>query len=89
MKYLLTSIYFIFHKKQIIRTMKPKFVFWYLMFDGDHDKIVKALRCNYGLSNKENYDRVMKDVNLDDYLFILEKGFKKYCCSENCLIVHK
>ena len=45
------------------------------MFDGDHDKIVEALCCNYGLSNKDNYDRVMKDVNLDDYLFVLEKRF--------------
>lgn len=89
MKYLLTSIEFIIRRKQIIKEYKPRFVFWYLMFDGDDNKIVEAMNCDYGLSNKENYNRVMKDVNLDDYLFILEKGFKKYCYSENCLIVHK
>ena len=59
------------------------------MFDGDHEKIANAMHCNYGLYNKENFNRVMKDVNLDDYLFILEKGFKKYCYCENCFIVHK
>ena len=68
----------VFKKKQIIEETKPKLVFWYLLFDGDQEKIKSAFADGYGLQNEENFSRVMNGVNLDDYVMLLEKDFRKF-----------
>ena len=81
--------YYIFKKRKIIEEIKPNLVFWYIEFSGDQKKIQKAMDTNYGIENKKHYNEVMKDVNLDDYLVILEKGFTDYIIADEVTYIIK
>jgi hypothetical protein len=89
MKDLFARIWVFFNKKKLIKELKPIFVFWYITFDGDQDKISDAMRTNYGVLNTTNVKKVLSSVNLSDYSFNLEKDFLKYCPKGNMYIVKK
>ena len=68
-------IYGITHKRKIIKEYKPKLIFWYITFDGNQEKIKDAMASDYGIENKENYNKIMKNINIEDYVMITEKDF--------------
>jgi len=75
-------------KKEWLR-MKPYFVFWYITFDGDPTSVDQAYHDHWGLKNKENYEKTMRGVNLNDYLLFFEKDFWKYQRNGEDYIVKK
>jgi len=46
---------------------------------------------NYGIENTKHFNEVMKGINLDDYIFCIEKGFFKYTngSTEKSMILKK
>lgn len=86
----LRAIFFmIFNRKKLIADMKPKLVFWYITFDGDQEKIKEAMMTDYGLSNKENYTKILEEANLNDYIMILEKGFDRITKGQDAIVIKK
>lgn len=69
--------------------METKISFWYLTFDGDQDNIKKAFFEDYGLANTKHFDEVLKDVNLDNYIILLEKDFKRFSNTAKDLVIKK
>jgi hypothetical protein len=74
----LDNAYIQLHRKKLIKELKPRFVFWYILADGDPKKVADYMDQNYGVYNSANFNKVLKDVNLDDYVFVLEKDFTYY-----------
>lgn len=83
------NIWFAFNKKRFAREFKPRFVYWYILADGDQEKICQYMNDNYKVRNIRLWDSTMRSVNLDDYAFVLEKDFKKYCKDEYTFVVKK
>ena len=82
-------IYGITHKRKIIKEYKPKLIFWYITFDGNQEKIKDAMASDYGIENKENYNKIMKNINIEDYVMITEKDFYKHSSDPKDLIVER
>lgn len=86
---LLTKIILFFNRKRMIKDTKYLMVYYYIIFDGDHESIKKAFSENYGIFNEERINEVLKNINLDDYSMIIEKDFDKYCPKRDKWVVKK
>lgn len=83
------KIWFFCNRKRFSKEFKPRFVFWYILAEGDQDKIEQYMNDNYKVRNIRLWNEVMRNVNLNDYAFCLEKDFKNYCKDEYTFIVKK
>jgi hypothetical protein len=72
------ALYIDIHRKKMIEKLKPRFAFWYILANGDQNLISDYFNENYGIDNVEYFNKILKDVDLNDYIFILEKDFRKY-----------
>lgn len=82
-------IYLAIMRKRMIRETKPQLVYYYIIFEGNENKIRKAMKDRYGLENEEHINEVLKDVNLDDYSICIEKDFYEHCPLCNSIVVKK
>src|SRR5574344_1072539 len=67
--------------------LKPYLVFWYITFNGDQKRIYQAYEEHWGIRNRNNFNKVMKGVNLEDYLVFVEKGFYDYEDTDQSYII--
>jgi len=88
---ILKALYVDINRKKYVNKLKPRFVFWFILADGDQKKISEFMDENYGIDNVENFNKVLKNVDLNDYIFCIEKNFRKYTntITVNALILKK
>lgn len=82
-------LYVMIHRKKMIKTFKPIFVFWFIQYDGDQMAIRNAMKEGTSIKNDKYIAETLKGVNLNDYSFILEKDFKDYRIYDEDVILRK